>query len=95
MKRILVCCIKDSEWYDYCKRMKDLADLSAGAIKLEVREEVMIEHYTNEIYLKVTPENFDNIPIMFKVASYDKIYLCDKDEWESLAILNKMGREAS
>lgn len=93
MKRILVYCTKDSEWYDYCRRMASLANLSAGAIKLEVREDAIIEHYTNTVYLKITPENFDNIPVMFKIASYDKVYLCDKDEWEAQAMLNKMRRE--
>ena len=91
MRRILVYCIKNSEWYDYCKQMMELANESIS-LYLDIREDSMIEHRSGSTYIKVTPENFDNIPIMFKVASYDKVYLCDKDGWESLAILNKMGR---
>ena len=92
MNRVLVYCTNNKQWIDYCHKLNSLAKLSAGVVSLEIREESMIEHYTNTCYLKVTPENFSDIPVMFKIASKERIYMCNKDEWNKLAMLNKMGR---
>ncbi len=91
MKRILVYCLKESEWYNYCKSIMDLANNSI-TLYLEVREDSMIEHRSNSTYIKVTPENFDNLPLYVKVGYNDKVYLCNEDEWEAQSMLNKMGR---
>lgn len=71
--------------------MLKLADESI-TIYLEIREEAIIEHRNNAVFLKVTPENFDDIPVMFKLDVTNRVYMCDKDEWDKLAVLNKMGR---
>ena len=74
--------------------MREAANESV-ALYMEIREESIIIHNWNTVYLKVTPQNFDTIPLYVKVSYSDKIYLCDEDEWEKLAMLNKMGRGAS
>lgn len=94
MKRILVYCIKDSEWYDYCRQMMELANESIS-LYLDIREDSMIEYRSGSTYIKITPENFDSIPLFIKVSYSDKVYLCDKDEWGAQAMLNKMSRGAS
>lgn len=94
MKIVLVYCIKELEWQDYCRHMLRAADESM-ALYMEIREESIIIHNLDTVCLKVTPENFYNIPLMYKIGEYDKVYLCDKDEWEAQAMLNKMSRGAS
>lgn len=94
MKIVLVYCIKELEWQDYCRHMLRAADESI-TLYMEIREESIIIHNWNTVCLKVTPDNFDAIPLMYRISKADKIYLCDKDEWESLAMLNKMRRGAS
>lgn len=92
MKRYLVMCKDNQQWSEYV-RTHEVCIKQSNIFTIDIRDNSFIitdNHGEQYTYVKVIPESKyrDNLPTFYKVFA-EKIWLCTKEEYLNLAMVDK------